>query len=95
MTHLNQLGVEAGLFPDNKGADDTHGKEDISQIAQGYDRGSPEKSSRRLKDSWVTYDKDKKNKKPELQRTENAESYATAATKFWFQSRCGWDEIME
>ena len=95
MTHLNQLGVEAGLFPDNKGADDTHGTEDIYQIAQGYDRGSPEKSSRKLKDNWVKYDKDNKNKKPELQRTENAESYAAAATEFWFQSRCGWDAIME
>ena len=95
MTHLNQLGVEVGLFPDNKGAGETHGTEDIYQIAKGYDPGSPEKSSRKLKDNWMKYDKDNKNNKPELQRTENAESYAAAATEFWFQSHCGWDEIME
>lgn len=95
MTHLNQLGVAAGLFPDNNGADDTHGTEDIYQIASGYDPGSPEKSSRKLKDDWVKYENNNQNKKPELQRTENAESYAAAATEFWFQSKCGWDHIME
>ena len=92
MTHLNQLGVEAGLFPDNKGAGDTHGTEDIYQIAKGYDPASPERSARKLKDNWVKYNNDKK-KKPELQRTENAESYAAAATEFFFQSKCGWPEI--
>ncbi|KAI4267640.1 MAG: hypothetical protein LQ337_008258 [Flavoplaca oasis] len=96
MTHLNQLGVEAGLFPDNKGDDDTHGTEDIYQIdPSGYDPGSPEKSGRKLKDNWVKYNDDNKNKKPELQRIENAESYAAAATEFYFQKHCKWDEIME
>lgn len=95
MTHLNQMGVEAGLFPDKKGADDTHGTEDIYEIAKGYDSGSPEKSSRKLKDNWVKDNKDNKKKKPELQRTENAESYAAAATEFWFQKQCGWDTILE
>ena len=95
MTHLNQLGVEAGLFPDNNGAEDTHGTEDIYQIAGGYDPASPEKSARKLKDNWVKYDADNNQKKPEILRTENAESYAAAATEFWFQQQCGWDNILE
>lgn len=96
MTHLNQLGVEAGLFPDNKAEGDTHGTEDIYQIAEGYDRGSPEKSARKLKDNWVKHDrKDSGAKKPELLRTENAEGYAAAATEFWMQSWCGFDDISE
>ena len=98
MTHLNQLGMEAGLFPDHEGEDAMHGTEDIYQVSSGYDPGSPEKSARKLKDNWVKYKdhkKNKKNKKPDLQRTENAESYAAAATEFWFQSRCGWDKILE
>ena len=96
MTHLNQLGVEAGLFPDNNGDDGTHGTEDIYQINEpDYDPGSPEKSGRKLKVNWVKYNDDNKNKRPELQRLENAENYAAAATEFYFQMRCGWDEIME
>lgn len=95
MTHLDQLGVEAGLFPDGNGASNTHGTEDIYQIAEGYNRGNPEKSARQLKDEWVKYGNDNKNKKPQLLRTENAESYAAAATEFYFQKYCGWDEIME
>ena len=95
MTHLNQLCVEAGLFPDYDPEGDPHGTEDIYQIAQGYDLGSPEKSARRLKNNWVKYNNDNKNQEPELQRTENAESYAAAATEFFFQSSCGWDEISE
>ena len=96
MTHLDQLGKQAALFPDYKGADDTHGIEEIYQIAKGYDTGSPEKSSRKLKENWVKYDmNNRKNKKPELQRTENAESYAAAATEFWFQSKCGRSKIKE
>lgn len=95
MTHLNQLGIEAGLFPDNTANDATHGTEDIYQIAPGYDQGSPEKSSRKLRDDWAQYDGDNSKPKPEIQRTENAESYAAAATEFFFQMRCGWDTIME
>ena len=50
MTHLNQLSVEVGLFPDNKGEDDTHSTYDIYQVASGYDPDSSEKSARKLKD---------------------------------------------
>lgn len=95
MTHLDQLGVQAGLFPDNKAEGDTHGTEDIYQIANGYDPASPEKSARQLKNNWVKYDGDNSLKKPEILRTENAESYAAAATEFFMQKNCGWDEVME
>ncbi|KAL9098022.1 MAG: hypothetical protein Q9163_006230 [Psora crenata] len=95
MTHLNQMGVEAGLFPDSNGEDDTHGTYDIYEKDDGYDKGSPEKSARKLKANWDAYDKDNSKPKPSYQRIENAESYAAAATEFYFQNHCGWDEIME
>lgn len=88
MTHLDQMGVQAGLFPDNNGADDTHGTEDIYQIASGYDAGNPEGSARKLRDNWAA------GKEPELKRIENAEGYAAAATAFYFQKWCGWDDIL-
>ena len=71
----------------------THGTDDIYAIANGYDVTSPERSARKLKDNWTKYNQDNKIEKPELERVENAEGYAASATEFWFQSRCGWDEI--
>lgn len=71
----------------------THGTDDIYAIAQGYDPTSPERSARKLKDNWTKYNQDNKNKKPELERVENAEGYAASATEFWFQSRCGFDDV--
>lgn len=96
MTHLNQLGLQAGLFSDKNGADDTHGTEDIYAIADGYNRGSPEKSARKLMANWIKFDNGNGNgNKPEIKQVENAESYAAAATEFYFQKYCGWDEVLE
>lgn len=73
----------------------THGTDDIYMIANGYDPTSPERSARKLKNDWATYNNDNSKPKPVLERVENAEGYAASATEFWFQSKCGWTEILE
>jgi len=72
----------------------SHGTDDIYEINTGSDRTSPERSGRKLKDSWTAYNKGNKKSKPSIQRVENAEGYAAAATEFYFQQVCGWSEIM-
>lgn len=64
-------------------------------IATGYDKANPNRAARKLKTNWDAYNNDNSKKKPEIERVENAESYAAAATEFWFQSKCNWDSIME
>ncbi|SLM34209.1 Metallopeptidase, catalytic domain [Lasallia pustulata] len=95
MTHLDQLGVAAGLSERDTNDPNikSHGTDDIYAIAKGYDPTSPERSARKLKDNWTKYNGDHKNK-PELERVENAEGYAASATEFWFQSKCGFTDIL-
>lgn len=70
----------------------SHGTDDIYNIAEGYNRRKLQQASRMLKENWAKYNKDGK-KKPELERVENAESYAATATEFWFQKQCELNDI--
>ncbi len=79
---------------DFRGSGLSHATDDIYAFDTGYDPSSPERSSRKLKDNWTAYDNDNNKPQPPLQRVENAEGYAAAATEFYFQQVCGWSEII-
>lgn len=85
----------AGLPEQTDGSIQTQGTDDVYDIAPNqYKPGDQEKASRKLKDNWAFYDfNNKQFPEPPLQRVENAESYAAAATEFYFQSKCGWPTI--
>ena len=90
-----RLSLEAaGLREEQDGDITTHGTNDVYAIDKIYNIGEPDRASRKLKDNWAFYDfNNKQFPEPPLQRVQNAESYAAAATEFYFQSMCGWPTI--
>jgi hypothetical protein len=81
--------------------DKSHGTEDVYELDDpnwtNYDKASPARSARKLKENWDKVDsnpdKYPDDKKPILKRTENAESYAASALEWYFMQRCNWDTI--
>lgn len=79
---------------DAPNGDKSHGTEDVYELGDlnwnNYDRSSPARSARQLKENW---DKAENDKVPILKRVENAMSYAASATEFIFMQRCDFDTI--